>query len=193
MSIIRTGMLGRIYLCHIVNTMTEINCIQTFHQLLNNRIRQFTISEVTLQQALTGWIKTASSVALKNTLQRYFDHVKTHVQKLELFFEEESLQYVSLRSRVMEALVDDINETLTNCTEASIRDAALIAGIQHINHMKIAAYGTAAAFANTLAKPKTAYLFHEFEVNEKQIDDRLSQLAEHEINKKALLALSLER
>jgi ferritin-like metal-binding protein YciE len=173
--------------------MTEINCIQTFHQLLNNRIRQFTISEVTLQQALTGWIKTASSVALKNTLQRYFDHVKTHVQKLELFFEEESLQYVSLRSRVMEALVDDVNETLTNCTEASIRDAALIAGVQHINHMKIAAYGTATAFANTLAKPKTAYLFHEFEVNEKQIDDRLSQLAEHEINKKALLALSLER
>jgi hypothetical protein len=30
-----------------------------------------------------------------------------------------------------------------------------------------------------------ARLFHEAEVNEKQIDDRLTQLAEHEINIKA--------
>ena len=32
---------------------------------------------------------------------------------------------------------------------------------------------------------KFAGVFHEAEVNEKQIDDRLSQLAEHEINFKA--------
>jgi len=34
-------------------------------------------------------------------------------------------------------------------------------------------------------KEKAAELFHEAEANEKQIDDRLTQLAEHEINVKA--------
>jgi hypothetical protein len=32
---------------------------------------------------------------------------------------------------------------------------------------------------------KFASVFHEAEINEKQIDDRLSQLAEHEINARA--------
>jgi len=36
-----------------------------------------------------------------------------------------------------------------------------------------------------LGMEKYAAVFHESEINEKQIDDRLTQLAEHEINIKA--------
>ena len=59
------------------------------------------------------------------------------------------------------------------------------------NHFKISTYGTAAAFANALNMEKQASVFHEAEVNEKQIDDRLSQLAEHEINIKAKAPIEL--
>ena len=43
-------------------------------------------------------------------------------------------------------------------------------------------YGTAAAFAKVLSMEEQASIFHENEVTEKQTDDRLTQLAEHEIN-----------
>jgi ferritin-like metal-binding protein YciE len=65
--------------------------------------------------------------------------------------------------------------------------------VQGINHFKISIYGTSAAFAKTLNLEKAAAMFHEMEVNEKQIDDRLSQLAEHEINGKANAPFAIAR
>ena len=71
-----------------------------------------------------------------------------------------------------------------NCI-AEVKDACLLACIQAINHYKISSYGTAAAFAIALGMEKAAAVFHEAEINEKHIDDRLSQLAEYEVNTKA--------
>jgi ferritin-like metal-binding protein YciE len=82
----------------------------------------------------------------------------------------------------MLAFIEDANEKLNNCADQQVIDACLLASIQGINHFKISLYGTAAAFAKELGMEKFASVFHEAEVNEKQIDDRLSQLAEHEIN-----------
>ena len=100
-------------------------------------------------------------------------------------FEEENINSLSLTNRVMHAFIEEAEEKLSGCTDAEVKDACLLACIQAINHFKISTDGTAAAFANTLGMEKQASVFHEAEINEKQIDDRLSQLAEHEINVKA--------
>jgi ferritin-like metal-binding protein YciE len=89
--------------------------------------------------------------------------------------------------------IEEAEEKINNCTNPFLKDACMLSTVQNINHYKISTYGTAAAFANTLGKSKTAVLFHECEVNEKQIDDRLSQLAEFEINKKARNAVEIPR
>jgi len=93
----------------------------------------------------------------------------------------------------MQAFIEEANEKQNTCTDAEVKDACLLACIQAINHFKISMYGTAAAFAKVLGMEKHAAVFHEAEVNEKQIDDRLSQLAEHEINIKANVPFVLPR
>ena len=166
--------------------MTEDNqTISTLHNLLNYDARKFTSGEIQLKNSLPDWISKAGSLKLKTVLQKYFDLVQIHVQKLEDFFEEEQISSLSLNNRVMHAFIEEAGEKLDNCTDAEVRDACLLACIQAINHFKISMYGTAAAFAKTLGMEKQASVFHEAEVNEKQIDDRLSQLAEYEINVKA--------
>ena len=92
----------------------------------------------------------------------------------------------------MRAFIEEVEEKLSNCSDSEVKDACLLASIQAINHFKISTYGTAAAFANALGMEKQAAIFHEVEVNEKQIDDRLSQLAEHEINIKAKTPILLQ-
>jgi ferritin-like metal-binding protein YciE len=52
-------------------------------------------------------------------------------------------------------------------------------------------YGTAASFANALDLKKVAKLFYAAEVSEKQIDKRLSELAEQEVNLRAKVPLAL--
>jgi ferritin-like metal-binding protein YciE len=164
---------------------TNNQTIKTLHNLLDYDAHKFTSAEIQLKNCLPGWINKAGSLKLKMILQKYLDFVQEHIQKMEGFFEEEKIDSLSLTNRVMHAFIEEVEEKLSNCTDAEVRDASLLACIQNINHFKISMYGTAAAFANTLSMEKQAGLFHEVEVNEKQIDDRLSQLAEFEINTKA--------
>jgi ferritin-like metal-binding protein YciE len=165
--------------------------ITTLHDLLDYDARKFTSAEVLLKNSLPDWINKAGSLKLKTVLQKYLLFTEQHIQKLEDFFEEEKINSLSLTNRVMQAFIEDTEEKLSGCTDIEIKDACLLASIQVINHFKISTYGTAAAFANALGIEKQAAVFHEAEVNEKQIDDRLTQLAEHEINIKAKAPIAL--
>jgi ferritin-like metal-binding protein YciE len=159
--------------------------ITTLHNLLDYDARQFTSAEIKLKKILPEWISKAGSLQLKTVLQKYFDFTELHVQQMEKFFETENINSMSLHNRVMHAFIHEAEEKMNSCTDVEVRDACLLACIQAINHFKISMYGTAAAFSKALDMEQQAAVFHEAEVNEKQIDDRLSQLAEFEINVKA--------
>ena len=163
----------------------NIPTITTLHNLLDYDASKLTGAELQLKNCLPGWINMASSVQLKTVLQKYLDFVQGQLEKIQAFFDDEKISSLSVSSRVMQAFIDDANEKLSNCTDAEVKDASLLASIQSINHFKISTYGTAAAFANALGMETQAAVFHEAEIKEKQIDDRLSQLAEHEINNRA--------
>jgi ferritin-like metal-binding protein YciE len=168
------------------NIMTDTNqSITTLHHLLNYDACKFTSAEIHLRNILPQWINKINSLMLKTVLQKYLGFIEQHVLKMEGFFEQEDINALNLNNRIMQAFIDDTNEKLTACTDPEIKDACLLAGVQAINHYKISIYGTAAAFARALEMDKHAALFYEAEGNEKQIDSRLSQLAEFEINKKA--------
>ena len=91
----------------------------------------------------------------------------------------------------MQAFIEEAGEKLNTCRDVAVKDACLLASIQVISHYKISTYGTAAAFAKALGMDHPSAVFHEAEINEKQIDDRLTQLAEHEININARAPFSL--
>ena len=172
--------------------MAENNqLITTLHNLLDYDARKFTSAEVQLKNSLPEWISKAGSLKLKTVLQKYLDFVQQHIQKIEDFFEEEKIDSLIITNGIMNAFIKEANEKLLNCTDAEVKDACLLASIQAINHFKISIYGTAAAFARALGMEKHAAVFHEAEVNEKKIDDRLSQLAEYEINKNARAPFAL--
>jgi len=171
--------------------MNERKNIITLQQLLDEDSRKFIKAEIELKNKMPLWINKANSLKLKFILRKYLEQINTHIKKIETFFEKETITYLSSTNRVMHALITESEEKLSMCIDFKISDACLLASIQSINHFKISSYGTAAAFANTLGMSKTAVLFYEFETNEKRIDDRLSQLAEYEINKLAKSELNL--
>jgi ferritin-like metal-binding protein YciE len=163
----------------------EIQPIANLHNLLDYDARQFTSAEIQLKKIMPGWISKANSLQMKTILQKYMDFITGHIQQIEKFFESEHIDSLSLHNHIMQAFINETETKLSNCTDAEVRDACLLACIQAMNHFKISMYGTAAAFSNALGMEQYAAAFHIAEVNEKQIDDRLSQLAEFEINNKA--------
>lgn len=165
--------------------------IATLRDLLDYNSQKFTAAEIELKNALTPWIQKANSPKLKAVLQKYLEFVSEHVVTFSAFFEEEKIDSLSVSNKIMLAFIEETNEKLGKCADHQVADACLLACIQGINHFKISTYGTAATFAKDLEMEKFAEVFHGAEVNEKQIDDRLTQLAEHEINIRAIAPIVL--
>ena len=159
--------------------------ISTLRNLLDYDARNFIIAEIQLEKSLHDWIDKASSLQLKNVLQKYLGYVQQHIPEMNEFYENEQITSISISNRIMQAFIDETNEKLSGCQDSQVKDACLLACIQVINHYKISAFGIAAAFAYALEMEKEGGIFRQIEINEKQIDDRLSQLAEHEINARA--------
>ncbi len=170
--------------------MTDNN-ITTLHDLLDFDGKKFISAEIQLKNILKQWINISGSVKLKTVLQKYAIFIDQHIENMNTFYEEEHIDSLSLHNKIMEGFIDETEEKLRRCTDSAVKDACLLAGIQSINHFKISIYGTAAAFADLLELERTSVVFHEASVNEKQIDDRLTQLAQFEINNKAKAPIEL--
>ena len=165
--------------------MEKETTISTLHQLLDYNTQHFIVGEVHLQQALKNRIEKASAVKLKAIFQKYLEHIDHNVKSFEKFIDMERMNLISSEHKILTTLIEDADKTYLYCSDPEIKDASLLASVQVINHFKICAYGTAAAYANTLGMEEAGKLFKMAEINEKQIDDRLSQMAEFEINKRA--------
>lgn len=165
--------------------MENNTTISTLHQLLDYNTQSFVVGEVHLQQALQHWIEKASAVKLKAVFQKYLDHTQQNVTSFEKFIDAEKMNLISNENKILNVLIEDATDRFALCSDPEIKDACLLASVQVINHYKICTYGTAAAYATTLGMEEAAKIFKTAEINEKQIDDRLSQMAEFEINKKA--------
>ena len=156
--------------------------ITTLHDLLDYDARHFLSAEVQLKNVLPDWIRAAGSLKLKSVLSKYKDHIDQHIIKMNKFFEEEKISSATVTNRIMKAFIEETEEKVKRSTDVQVQDAGMLECVQQINHFKISVYGTATAYSKALGMEKYATIFHESAVNEKQIDDRLSQLAESEIN-----------
>jgi ferritin-like metal-binding protein YciE len=158
--------------------------IETLADLLEYNITELVAGEIVLRDQLPHWIEMAGSFPLKAVLNRYHEFIHQHLQKLELFLADKETQ-PGEAGVITRSFVKYINDTLEYCNRKEVADAALLAGIQGISHFKISGYGTVASFAKELALETFANDFFEMEINEKHIDDRLSQLALYDINRNA--------
>jgi ferritin-like metal-binding protein YciE len=84
----------------------------------------------------------------------------------------------------MEGLVKEGAETMSEEYEGPVMDAAIIGAAQRVEHYEIAGYGTARAFAELLGENEHVSLLEETLEEEKETDEKLTQLAE-QINSQA--------
>lgn len=159
--------------------------LTNLHSLFDHDALKLASAEAQLESILPDWIIKSNALPLKSELQLYLGIVKQHRLHLQEFLKEEDIQKLSRTNMVMAAHIAEGREQLCNCMENEVKDASLLASVQGINHYKISLYGTAAAFSRSLGKGNAARIFHDAMLNEKDVDKRLSALAEQEINQRA--------
>src|SRR3569833_1971912 len=83
--------------------------------------------------------------------------------------------------KAMEGLLEEGSDLLEEDGSAMVKDAALIGAAQRVEHYEISAYGTTRTLAKLLGNKEAVELLQQTLDEEKETDERLTQLAISEI------------
>lgn len=143
-----------------------------------DQLKDLYSAEKQLVQALPKMAKAASSQDLKMGFEQHLEQTKTHVSRLEQIFSSLGSTPGRKKCEAMEGLVKEGEEAIQLQGDAAVRDAALIAAAQRVEHYEIAAYGTARTFANHLGRSDQSSLLQMTLDEEGATDKKLTALAE---------------
>lgn len=161
-------------------------------KLYVDELKDLYSAENQLVKALPKMAKAASSEELRQGFEEHLEQTKGHVQRLEKIFSSIDESPKGKKCMGMEGLVKEGAEVMEEDFEDAVVDAALIGAAQRVEHYEIAAYGTVCEFAKLLDEPKHASLLQETLEEEKETDEKLTQLS-REINAHALAGSPVER
>lgn len=147
-------------------------------------LRDLYNAETQLTKALPKMAKAASSPELRQAFEEHLRQTSEQVSRLEQIFEMLEEKPTGKKCLGMEGLVKEGAETMKEDYEGNVMDAAIIGAAQRVEHYEIAGYGTVREFAELLGEDEHVSLLEETLEEEKETDEKLTQLAE-QINSQA--------
>ena len=162
--------------------------LNTLKDLLVRQLRELQAAELHSADLLPRLAKAASNPALSDALHRHAAETKEHITRLHNVLQALNTPAPpALRdeTRGMKGLCEDCL-ALAQMPEASpnVRDAAILAAAQHVEHDEIAGYGCARSWAHVLGNEGAAKVLQKTLEEERASDAVLTRLADR-INKVA--------
>lgn len=142
-------------------------------------------AEKALVKNLPKMSKNATSKKLKEGINKHLDETKDQVKRLEDAFKALKLKPEAVKCDAMDGLLKEAEGILEETEPGAVRDAAIIAAAQKVEHYEIASYGTLATYAKLLGQKDVLKLMLETLAQEKNCDKDLTKLAKSEINLEA--------
>lgn len=159
--------------------------LNSLHDLYVEELKDLYNAENQLLKALPKMAKAASSPELKQAFEEHLEVTRGQVTRLDRIFEGLEESPKGKKCKAMEGLIEEGSEIIAEKGDSSVKDAALIAAAQRVEHYEIAGYGCVRTFANLLGYEDAAALLQETLDEEGDADKSLTELAETIINVEA--------
>jgi ferritin-like metal-binding protein YciE len=160
--------------------------LESLRDLMVEQMQDLYDAEKRITSALPKMAKAASSPELKAAFEKHLKETENHVTRLEKSFDILGEKAKAKKCKAMEGLIAEGTETIEEDAEPEVKDAALIAAAQRVEHYEMAGYGTVSAYARLLNQPGVLELFQETMAEEEATDEALTRLAESTINLQAV-------
>jgi|SRR5690606_35346952 ferritin-like metal-binding protein YciE len=154
-------------------------------ELFEDGLKDIYWAEKALSKALPKMEKNATSAALKDAIKSHLEETKTHITRLEEAFKSIGQKAEAEKCDAMEGLLEEGEGIMEETEPGVVRDAGIIAAAQKVEHYEIATYGTLAAFAKVLGHKDALKLLLETLEEEKACDEKLTGIADTNLNSKA--------
>lgn len=170
--------------------------------LLEHQVEDLYSAEEQIIEALPKMIETAKNARLKKALSEHLSVTKEHkrrLDKIKSIFkkgqeQEEENKAKSFIERIfgggtkckgMEGLLKEGDKVIGEDMDEQVKDAAIIAAAQKVEHYEISGYGTARAYAAQLKMGEVEKLLQQTLNEEYKADDLLTALALGKVNLEA--------
>jgi len=159
------------------------------HDLLIHELKELHSAERQIARAVPRLSKAISSDRLGVMLEGRREEGLQIIEGIDDALEQLDATKAPQKNAAVQTMLDDAHQRAQQITEASLRDAALLASFQKIEQYCLASWRVAAAWARLLEQPKLAAALERACEHGTDYARALSTLADGEVNA-ALLAAS---
>ena len=156
--------------------------LDTLKDLYIHELKDLFSAEQQLVKALPKMAKAASNKELATGFQQHLEQTKEHAQRLQQILSSHEQTARGSKCKGMEGIVAEGAEMIEEEADIEVKDAGLIAAAQRVEHYEMAGYGTARAYAELVGDSEGANLLQTTLEEERQTDQKLTELAKSAIN-----------
>lgn len=166
------------------------NSIKTFDDLFVSVLQQIYYAERQIAEQLELMIPMATAPELRQGFEQHLVETRDQYSRLEEVFRMHGSEAKETTCPAIDGVLKAGNSMVNAISDDQVKDAALTHAAQMVEHYEIAQYGTLTAWARELGREDCAQLLHRTLEEEKATDQKLTQLAEARINRRAEMETS---
>jgi ferritin-like metal-binding protein YciE len=151
--------------------------LENFDDLLVEQLKELHAAETQLLSALDQLKQAAHAGDLKQAFDQHRQETEIHRQRLDDAFRELHRPVESELSEAMKGLLAEGEEVMGLAGDPHVKDSALVAAAQRIEHYEIACYTSARAFADHQGHASVVGLLERTLEEETRADETLTKLA----------------
>ena len=151
--------------------------VKTVQDLFVEELRDIYHAERQITKALPKMAKAAGSSELKQAFEHHLEQTRGQIERLDQVFEQLDLPKRGKKCEAMEGLLEEARSTMEDIEDESVLDVGMIINAQKVEHYEIAGYGSLVSLAKQLGHNEAATLLEETLGEEKEADQKLSEVA----------------
>lgn len=151
--------------------------LQDFDDLLFEQLKQLHATEAHLLDGLQKLATASHAPDLKQAFEHHRQETETHRRRVDDAFRELGRPIETQPLEALRGLLAEADEAMSLDGDPCMKDSALIAVAQRIEHFEIACYASAKAFAEHQGRAGIAGLFALTLEEETRADETLTKLA----------------
>ncbi|HVP65570.1 MAG TPA: ferritin-like domain-containing protein [candidate division Zixibacteria bacterium] len=151
--------------------------IDNLQQLFIEQLRDLYDGEQQITEALPKLINKASSQQLKSALQEHLQVTRQQITRLDQIFQQLGQKSSGETCKGMKGVISEGDGLVSKGKDPAVIDASIITSAQRVEHYEIAGYGTVKTYARQLGQNQWAQLLEQTLNEEKEADQKLTQLA----------------
>lgn len=152
--------------------------LNSLYDLFVEQLRDLYDAEHQIVLALPKMVGAASSPELRLGFQQHLEQSREHIRRLEDVFSHLGEISAGEKCEAMKGLLQEGQKVLQATGDPAVKDAALIAAAQRVEHYEIAGYGAVRTYAKELGYKDAENWLQQTLNEEGETDKKLTKLAE---------------